>query len=634
MLNLILRELGRNKLSIGIILFSILIYITIILNISRVESILQSIVLRKSFESIEAFSESVLNVLSRNITYEDLQQENIIKKYGYLTEILETLSFDTVKYVFIVRKENEKFLMLIDASKQDRQPPYTPIQLLPEEEMIINSVLTTKKSDILTHQDIDTIGITLYKPFIKEGKVIGVLILDFSLKKLKEISNMIDVLKRAVLVLIGVSILSLNLIVIPTLIAVYHRKKSIVDSLTGLYNRTFLEELRQILNIQDYVVVLVDIDFFKKINDTYGHDTGDKVLKTVSNIFREKFRKEDIVIRYGGEEFLILLKKSRRRPEELLNAIERLRKHIEEHKIKISETDYLKVTISAGVNLSTDKMKDIDEAIKKADIALYRAKTRGRNRIEIYDETSQVQQNIMKISQIKQALEEGRVLCVYQPIVNLSTGEISHLEALARIVDTDGSIIAPYRFINVIENTFLYTQLTKQVIEFNIDILKRHRDIKVSINLKPADILNQSTIDHLLQLPDEDIRRRLLLEIVETEDALMYEKVLDVVESLRNRGFQICVDDFGSGYSNFVYLLKLKVDYLKIDANLIRNIHTDPVSREVVTMINDFCRKMGIKVIAEFVENEDILLTLKHIGVEYGQGYYFAKPDYIQKFIG
>lgn len=633
MLNLIARELGRNKLSIGIILFSILIYTAIILNISRIENSLQSVVLRKSFQSIESFSDSVLNILSRNISYEDLQRENIIKKYKYLAEILETLSFDTVKYVFIIKKENEKFVMLIDASKQDRQPPFTPIQFLPEEEVIINSVLTTKKSEILTHHSIDTIGITLYKPFIKEDRVLGVLILDFSVKKLKEIGDMINVIKKSVLVLIGISILSLNLIIISTMIAVYHRKKSIIDSLTGLYNRTFLEELRQIINISDYVVVLVDIDFFKKINDTYGYDIGDKVLKTVSNIFKEKLRKEDIVIRYGGEEFLILLKKSRNHPEELLNAIERVRKYIEEQKIKISETDYLKTTISAGVNLSTDKMKDIDEAIKKADIALYRAKTKGRNRIEIYDETSQSQQNMMKISQIKQALEDGRVLCLYQPIVNLKTGDVSHLEALARIVDTDGTLIPLYRFIDVIENTFLYTQLTKQVIEFNIGILKKYNHIKISINLKPADILNQSTIDYLLQLPDENIRKRLLLEIVETEDALMYGKVLDVVESLRNKGFQICVDDFGSGYSNFVYLLKLKVDYLKIDANLIKNIHTDYVSREVVKVINDFCRKMGIKVVAEFVENEDILQTLKHIGVEYGQGYYFAKPDYIEKFI-
>lgn len=633
MLNLILRELGRNKLSIGIILLSIMIYTVIILNTSRIENTLQSIVLRKSFQNIEAFSDSVLNVLSKKITYEDLLQENIGKKYPYLTEILQTLSFDTVEYVFIVKKENQRFVTLIDASKYDRQPPFTPIQLLPEEETVINNVLATRKSKILTHQNIDTIGITLYKPFIKENRIIGVLILDFSVQKLKEISHILDIIKRSILVLIGISILSLNLIITSTLIAVYHRKRSIIDSLTGLYNRTFLEELRHIINIQDYVVALVDIDFFKKINDTYGHDVGDKVLKTVSNIFKEKLRKEDMVIRYGGEEFLILLRKDRNYPERLLNAIERLRKHIEEKDIKVSETDYLKVNISIGVNLSTDKMKDIDEAIKKADVALYRAKTKGRNRIEIYDEATYAKHNIMKISQIKQALEDGRVLCLYQPIVNLSTGEISHLEALARIVDTDGSLITPYQFIDVIENTFLYTQLTKQVIEYNIDTLKKYEDVKVSINLKPADILNQSTIDYLLQLQDEDIRRRLLLEIVETEDILMYEKVLDVVENLRSRGYQICVDDFGSGYSNFVYLLKLKVDFLKIDANLIKNIHKDYVSREVVKMINDFCKKMGIKVVAEFVEDENILQTIKHIGIEYGQGYYFAKPDYLQKFL-
>lgn len=632
MLGLIIRELTKNKVSIAIIMLSIVVYTITILNIPKIESSIQYLVLKKSFQNVEAFSDSVLEVISRNMVEDDIHQENTMK-YKHLVEILETLNFETVKYVFIVRKESERFVTLIDGSKFDKQPPLTPIQFLPEEEKIINFVLTAKKSEILTHHSVDTIGITMYKPFIKQDKVLGVLILDFSLKKLREITQVMDLIKKVLITLTGVSLFSLNLILISTLAAIYHRKRSIVDSLTGLYNRTFLEEIKQTINITDYVVVLADIDFFKKINDTYGHSVGDKVLKASSEMLKTSLRKEDIIIRYGGEEFLILLKKDRRHPEEVVNAVERVRRNIENQSIRISDDDYLKVTISAGVNISTEKMKDIDEAIKKADIALYKAKSKGRNRVEIYDEATQTQQNIMKISQIKQAIEDRRLVCLYQPIVNIKTGEISHVEALVRIVDLDGKLIAPYQFINVIENTFIYTKLTKEVVELNIEVLKKYRNIKVSINLKAADILNQSTIDYLLNLPDQDVRERLLLEIVETEDILTYEKILEVVESLRERKYKICVDDFGSGYSNFIYLLKLKVDYLKIDANLIKNIHRDVVSREVVSMITKFCKKMGIKVIAEFVENEDILQTLKDIGIEYGQGYYFAKPDYIQKFI-
>ncbi|MEJ5172660.1 MAG: bifunctional diguanylate cyclase/phosphodiesterase [Hydrogenothermaceae bacterium] len=415
----------------------------------------------------------------------------------------------------------------------------------------------------------------------------------------------------------------------------YHRKKSRTDSLTGLYNRTFLEDLEYTINLSNYVVAVIDVDFFKKINDTYGHEVGDIVLKEVAKILRNDIRSEDYLIRYGGEEFLLFIRKNREDINKTINGIERIRSAVENEKIYINEKNYIKVTISIGVNLSTEKMKDIDEAIKKADVALYRAKGKGRNRIEIYDEERDTKEATLKISQIKKALEEGRVISYYQPIVNLKTGEYTHLEALARIVGEDGSLIQPYMFINVIENTFLYTQLTKQIVEYNFKVLAEYKDLKVSINLKPADIINQSTIDYLIELSSKypDIAGRILLEIVETEDALMYEQIIKNIHSLKEKGYKICIDDFGSGYSNFVYLLRLNVDYLKLDANLIKNIDKDKISQEVVKMIVQFCKKMKITVIAEFVENEDILKTLKLLGIDYGQGYHFSKPQPLEKFI-
>lgn len=634
MLKLIFKQLSRDKFSITLIVISIVIYTITILNFSKIEDKLHSIILEKNFESIDAFSTSVLNVIAKNISEEELTPEGFNpKRYTFFTDILETLNFGSVKYIFIAKKENDRYFVVLDASKTERMPPFTPIQFLPEEEKLINEVINQKATRLNSHQDIDTIGITLYKPFLKDKELLGVLIIDFSLKKLREISSMLEVIKKSIIFLITVSIVSLNIIIISTFLAVYNRKRSIIDNLTGVYNRNFLEELQGIIDLHNYTVALIDIDFFKKINDTYGHDVGDKVLKEFANLLQKSIRKEDIIIRYGGEEFLLLFKKGRDSSVETINALERIRESVQELTIFITDKDYLKITVSTGMNLSTDKMRDLDEAIKKADIALYKAKARGRNRIEVYDETTQNKENVLKVSQIKQALEENRVLCLYQPIVDIKSGQTKHFEALARIIAPDGSFITPYQFINVIENTFLYTQLTKEVIEYNLKMLERYQNIKISINLKPADILNQSTIDCLLNIADGNVRRRLMLEIVETEDILTYERVLEVVERLREKGFLICVDDFGSGYSNFVYLLKLKVDYLKIDANLIRNIHNDVVSREVVKMINDFCKKMRIKVVAEFVENEHILETLKTIGIEYGQGYYFSKPDYLEKFL-
>lgn len=190
-------------------------------------------------------------------------------------------------------------------------------------------------------------------------------------------------------------------------------------------------------------------------------------------------------------------------------------------------------------------------------------------------------------------------------------------------------------FINVIENTFLYTQLTKQILEYNFKVLTKYPTLKISINLKPADVINQSLIDYLVELSLNypDITHRMLLEIVETEDVLMYEQIIKNLHNLKGKGYKICIDDFGSGYSNFVYLLKLDVNYLKVDANLIKNIDKDRISQEVVKMIVQFCKKMKITVVAEFVENESILETLNLLGIEYGQGYLFSKPEPLEKFL-
>ncbi|MEZ0323516.1 MAG: EAL domain-containing protein [Hydrogenothermaceae bacterium] len=626
MLRLIIRELLSSKISMGVILFSLFAYVFFLFYLPNIEKKLHKLITDRGIESIDSFSVSVLNTLSKHYDKGD---------YRVLTDILETLNVKDVKYVFIISKDNEGYRILIDASKKDRLPPGSPIQLLPEEESTVRKVYTTAKRYVLIHEDLDTIGITMYRPFIKDGKILGVLVVDFSKHKVKEISQIVHNIRNVILFIVAVFLISLNAVIISTLKAIYHRKKSRTDSLTGLYNRTFLEDLEYTMNLSNYVVALIDIDFFKKVNDNYGHEVGDMVLKEVAKVLKDSIRSEDYLIRYGGEEFLLFIKKNREDINKTINGVERIRSAVENHKIYINNEDYIKVTLSIGVNLSTEKMKDINEAINKADVALYRAKGKGRNRIEIYDEESDTKESVLKVSQIKKALEEGRVICYYQPIVNLETGEYSHFEALARIVKEDGDIIQPYMFIDVIENTFLYTRLTKQIIEHNFKILTEYKDLKVSINLKPADIINQSTIGYLIELSSKnpDISNRMLLEIVETENVLMYEQIIKNIHSLKEKGYKICIDDFGSGYSNFVYLLKLNVDYLKLDANLIKNIDTDKISQEVVEMIVQFCKKMRITVIAEFVENESILETLKILGIEYGQGYYFSKPQPLEKFL-
>lgn len=389
MLKLFFRELLKSKFSIGVISFSLIVYISFLFYLPSIEKKLHKLIVNRDIENIDTFSLSVLNTLSKHYDRGD---------YKILTDILETLDVKDVKYVFIVSKSERGYKILIDASKSDRLPPGSPIQLLPEKENILQNVYKTGERFILTHEDIDTIGITIYRPFIKDGKILGVLIVDFSTQKLKEISQLVHNLRNVILFILAFFLLSLNVVIISTLKAIYHRKRSRTDSLTGLYNRTFLEDLEYTMDLSNYVVALIDVDFFKKINDTYGHEVGDIVLKEVAKILKNNIRSEDYLIRYGGEEFLLFIKRNREDVNKTVNVVERIRSVVENQEIYINEKDYIKVTVSIGVSLSTQKMKDINEAIRKADISLYKAKGKGRNRIEIYDEERDVKEATLKIS--------------------------------------------------------------------------------------------------------------------------------------------------------------------------------------------------------------------------------------------
>lgn len=636
MLKLIFREIYKNNITLVILVLFILLFLSALYKLPTLERFLHMYIIDKEFESIESFESSVLNVFLKNLDPKTDIYTQVIRNREILENILSTLNIEKVENVFLVGKDGDRYFIILDVSKKDRLPVLSPFQFMPEEERVIKLAIKSRTTQIITHENIDTIGMTIYKPVIRDGRVEALLVMDFSTKKLKEISQLVLVFKIYLISFITLSIMALFVIFGTTLGTVYYRKKSIIDNLTGVYNRNFLQDIQHLINLNDYIVSIVDVDFFKKINDTYGHDVGDKVLKVFSSILKKSLRKEDYIVRYGGEEFLIIVKRKRDGQEiKMINLFERIRENIESQRVYINPDDYIKITASIGVNMVSNLSRDLTDAIKKADIALYKAKAKGRNRVEIYDEVIDSLQKSFNISMIKESIEEGRVICHYQPIVDLRSGKISHYEALARMVEKDGSITPPSGFIDIIENTFLYTKLTKRIIDYNVGILSRYRDIKISINLKPADILNQPTVDYLLQLSDNDkgISERVMLEIVETEDILAYDQVVVVIEQLKAAGYKICIDDFGSGYSNFVYLLKLKVDYLKIDKNLITNVVTDEVSREIVEMINNFCRKMGISVIAEFVENEDILLALKKMGISYGQGYHLSAPKPIEDLL-
>jgi diguanylate cyclase (GGDEF)-like protein len=453
---------------------------------------------------------------------------------------------------------------------------------------------------------------------------------------MQELSELISKIKTFLIGLIVLSFIILNGTVYGGIKSYYLRKKAFKDSLTGLYNRTYLEEIYDQINLKNYHIALLDIDYFKNINDSFGHDAGDKVLKEVAKILTKDTRKfDDIVIRYGGEEFLIFIRKSSRKfGYQSLNIIERIWEDIQKKKIRVDKEHVIDITASIGLNISTENEKFISEAIKKADIALYRAKNTGRNKIEIYDEDKEKSSKLVSINLIKELIENKSFICHYQPIIDLASNKIAYFEALVRLIDKDGNLIYPNDFLPVIQNTYLYSKLTKEIINYNVEILKMYPSIVVSINLTPTDLFNKSTILLLKEIAkDKDISKRIYLEIVETENIISYQKMENTLKTLKSLNYTIGIDDFGSGYSNFIYLIKMNVDFLKIDANLIKNLDKDDMSYVVVSTIKNFCKETGIKTVAEFAENRIIYEKIKELGIDYVQGYYLGKPEPIDDAI-
>jgi EAL domain-containing protein (putative c-di-GMP-specific phosphodiesterase class I) len=256
--------------------------------------------------------------------------------------------------------------------------------------------------------------------------------------------------------------------------------------------------------------------------------------------------------------------------------------------------------------------------IHKADTALYETKRHGRNCVIFFDMTHS--QKLYR-SKLKEFIESDKLVCHYQPIVNLHDATIHHYEALLRIEDGD-NIIFPDKILPDLEDSHLYSYLSKRVIEFNVKKLRENRRMRISINLSSDDLLNETVL--FLLAENSDISDRLHIEILENK-GIDYLRVERSIQKLRIFGYKIAIDDFGTGYANMGHLLNLSIDFLKIDGSLIREIDNNKPAHSLVKSLTLFCKEHNIKVIAEFVENEKIVKVLKELDIDYGQGWYFSK---------
>ncbi len=613
---MILKREKKNIIFIFFLFLLMLVYIYIYTFIPKEEEKLKDNIIKYTTRtSVNIIKNTISFFLEdNNASLNDLFKDKSLREK--LAKVFAYFRTDKIKYIFIIYKDKNKYRYLLDpeSTKDSYGTLFIPFE---KEVEILRSLERTLKETYTINSKLKTLGITYYIPLEENDKLKAILIVDFSFETLEEINSLVRKVKDAILGLMaftfGLIIISIFMFIRMFLI----RKKIFEDTLTKVFNRKYLSEIEHHIDLRDYIVAIVDIDFFKHINDTYGHKVGDEILKQFANVLKENLRKDDIIIRYGGEEFLLLLKRDRNlTSSRVLIVLERLLE-------AIRNTDFnnLKITASFGVNLDTDKARNLNDAIKKADLALYKAKKEGRNKIEIYTEKKDEE---ISLSDLKEIIEKDEFTFFFQPVVNLKTKKVLYYESLLRF-KFKNQLIPPFKYIEMIKGTFLYSKLSRKVIEKNIDILNKYKKLNISINLSPFDLINDATVMVLLDV-DENIVKRLKLEIIETEDIRDYKKLRDNILKLKSKGFQIALDDFGKGYINFFYLTEVPANFLKIDGNIVKDIHKSENHYILCKNISNFAKEMGMKVIAEFVENEEIVQKLLEIGIEYGQGYYFAKP--------
>ncbi|MDX9993829.1 MAG: EAL domain-containing protein [Rhodocyclaceae bacterium] len=409
------------------------------------------------------------------------------------------------------------------------------------------------------------------------------------------------------------------------------------DALTDLPNRILLDDrikiaTRMASRSEKYVAVcFIDLDHFKKINDSLGHKAGDRLLVAFARRLREQLRSGDTLARWGGDEFVLLL------PEltDLEAAREVARKVDEALKqpVELDDSDYL-VTFSMGVALYPDDALDVEGLLSHADRAMFYAKTQGRNQTCFFREIADKgggKRELYIQNKLVEAVQAERIQAWFQPIVNAANGDCQVVEVLARWHDSEFGWVSPATFIPIAESTGAIRDLGRQIWLQSLDALqawrRRGHAVRAAINVSKRQLFSNHFTEQLMGelalkgLSPDDV----VLEVTESIALLDVANASERLEDLHRSGFHIAIDDFGTGYSALSQLHEMPVDELKIDISFVRRIN-EPSGRSMVQAIIQLARALGLKITAEGVENEAAANLLKSLGADYLQGYHFARP--------
>ena len=415
-------------------------------------------------------------------------------------------------------------------------------------------------------------------------------------------------------------------------------RQAFTDPLTGVANRTVLMDrirqgLRRLGRGSGVLTVLyLDLDRFKVVNDSLGHRVGDAVLLQMAERLAHHLRPADTLARLGGDEFVIVA-------EGLVDeqgAVELGRRVIEAGRqpFHVGGESFV-CTVSVGVACTSDSQRGVQDLLGEADLALYRAKDRGRDRAEVFDEElrSTAVGRLATERLLRRALDDARLVVEYQPIVDVRTGDVISAEALMRIRDPEGGLLLPESFLGVAEETGLLIGMDEQVLADAVKQaaawrsgLGRAAPVKVAINVTARHLADVGFQETVIERLDQHGVAHQDLQIEITERVLLEasNSAMTGLRALRAAGVQVGLDDFGTGYSSLAYLRQFPLDFVKIDKSFIHGLERHPAERAVVGAVIELCHALGLVVVAEGVETEGELRILERFLCDRAQGFLFA----------
>ncbi|OMH38255.1 EAL domain-containing protein [Motiliproteus sp. MSK22-1] len=412
------------------------------------------------------------------------------------------------------------------------------------------------------------------------------------------------------------------------------------DTLTGLYNRYYFDnELRRLASQSrrsgsNHSLLYLDLDHFKTINDTQGHNQGDFILKSVASKLQHRLRETDSLCRIGGDEFAVLLNNTDIAQAEII--AKDLCELVAADQYRFGDRIY-KISCSIGISVIDGLAEKAQKYLQRADIALYVAKRHGRNLVHVYTsgdkDSEDVKSSMEWLHKLQHAIEQDNLLLHYQPIVHIESGQVAYYEALVRL-NIDNRMVFPGEFIPALERLEDANLLDHQVVGKAIKALSEHPElIKVSINLSAQAFSDE----RLVPLIEDKLEKfavdpqRVIFELTESASLSNLSATQRMVSELSKMGCGFSIDDFGTGFSTFTYLKNLPADTVKIDGSFVKELTNNTIDLALVKAIREVANALDKSTVAEFVEDQETLTLLKEIKVDYAQGYFLGRPKPIEE---